>query len=294
MPEKIRELQQCYGIKQLIFVGDRGMVTQANYEKVKDWEGLWTISALPHRQILDLLERKLITPEIFDERKVVEVMDPDHPKLRYCLCRNPETQAREGATRQRLLELTQSGLGKMANAKRKASAARIGARVDKLLAKYKMGKFVSWEVKEGKLHWSVDPKKVQAEAVWDGCYVVRSDVPPEELAAAETVAGYKKLELVEQAFRQIKTVQLEVRPVYHKLDRRIRSHVFLCMLAYYLQWHIKQRLAPLFAQDGTQKHRRWSFANVIERLKAIRQERVKLNGIEFYQITDLSKSRKLT
>ena len=110
-------------------------------------------------------------------------------------------------------------------------------------------------------------------------------MPKEELAAAQTVAGYKKLELVEQAFRQIKTVQLEVRPVYHKLDRRIRSHVFLCMLAYYLQWHMKQRLAPLFAQDGTQKNRRWSFAKVLERLKAIPQERAKLNGIQFDQIS---------
>jgi transposase len=109
--------------------------------------------------------------------------------------------------------------------------------------------------------------------------------PRPELAAAQTVAGYKKLALVEQAFRQLKTVQLEMRPVYHKLDRRIRSHVFLCMLAYYLQWHMKQRLAPLFAQDGTEKHRRWSFANVLERLKAIRQERAKLNGIEFDQVT---------
>ena len=150
---------------------------------------------------------------------------------------------------------------------------------------HKMGKFVIWEVKRRKLLWSVDAQKVKAEEVWDGCYVVRSDVPKEELAAAETVAGYKKLELVEQAFRQIKTVQLEVRPVYHKLDRRIRSHVFLCMLAYYLQWHMKQRLAPLFAQDGTEQNRRWSFANVLERLKAIRQERAKLNGIEFNQVT---------
>jgi transposase len=285
VPDKIREVQQRYGIKKLIFVGDRGMVTQANYEKVKDWEGLWTISALTHQQILDLLERKLITPELFDERKVVEVIDPDHPKLRYCLCRNPETKAREGATRQRLLELTQRGLEKIAQSKRKTEAAQIGARVGKLLAKYKMGKFVTWEVKRRKLLWSVEQEKVKAEEIWDGCYVVRSDVPKAELAAAETVAGYKKLELVEQAFRQIKTVQLEVRPVYHQLDRRIRSHVFLCMLAYYLQWHMKQRLAPLFARDGTEKNRRWSFANVLERLKAIRQERAKLNGIEFDQVT---------
>ena len=159
VPDKIREVQQRYGIKKLIFVGDRGMVTQANYEKVKDWEGLWTISALTHQQILDLLERKLITPELFDERKVVEVIDPDNPKLRYCLCRNPETKAREGATRQRLLELTQSGLEKIARSKRKADAAHIGARVGKLLAKYKMGKFVTWEVKRRKLLWSVDHRE---------------------------------------------------------------------------------------------------------------------------------------
>jgi hypothetical protein len=123
VPVKIRELQQRYGIKQLIFVGDRGMVTQANCEKVKDWAGLWTIGALTHQQILDLLERKLITPEIFDERKVVEVLDPDHPKLRYCLCRNPETKPREGATRQPLLELTRTGLEKITQSKRKADAA---------------------------------------------------------------------------------------------------------------------------------------------------------------------------
>ena len=184
-----------------------------------------------------------------------------------------------------MIELTQAGLEKIAQSKRKSQDAKVGARVGTLLAKYKMGKFVSWEVKQGKLTWRVDPEAVKAEEVWDGCYVVRSDVPKEELAAVETVAGYRKLELVEQAFRQIKTVQLEVRPVYHKLDRRIRSHVFLCMRAYYLQWHMKERLAPFFAQDGTEKNRQWTFANVLERLKAIRQQRVKLNGIEFNQIT---------
>jgi transposase len=285
VPDKIKEVQQKYKIKKLIFVGDRGMVTQANYEKVKDWEGLWTIGALTHKQIIALLERKVITPELFDECSVVEVIDPENLKLRYCLCRNPETRAREQTTRKRLLELTQAGLEKIAKSKRKSDAAKIGARVGQLLAKYKMGKFILWEVKETKLTWSVDEKAVEAEAIWDGCYVVRTDVPKEELAAAQTVAGYKKLGLVEQAFGQLKTVQLEIRPVYHKLDRRIRSHVFLCMLAYYLEWHMKQRLAPLFAQDGHEKNRRWSFANVIERLKAIRQERVKLNGVEFNQLT---------
>jgi transposase len=286
VPDKIKEVQQKYQIKKLIFVGDRGMVTQANYEKVKDWEGLWTIGALTHKQIVTLLERKVITPELFDERNVVEVIDPENPKMRYCLCRNPETKVREQTTRKRLLELTQAGLEKIARSKLKTDAATIGARVGPLLAKYKMGKFIDWEVKEAKLIWSVDTKAVETEAQWDGCYIIRTDVPKEELAAAQTVAGYKKLGLVEQAFSQLKTVQLEIRPVYHKLDDRIRSHVFLCMLAYYLEWNMKQRLKPLFAKDGHEKNRRWSFANVIERLKSIREDRVKLDKVEFHQITE--------
>jgi len=285
VPDKIKEVREKYGIKKLIFVGDRGMVTQANYEKVKDWEGLWTIGALTHKQIVALLERKVITPELFDERNVVEVIDPDNPKLRYCLCRNPESRAREAATRKRLLELTQAGLQKIAASRRKSEAAQIGARVGQLLAQYKMGKFIIWEVKENKLTWSVNQNAADAEAIWDGCYIIRTDVPKDELLAAQTVAGYKKLGLVEQAFRQIKTVQLEIRPVYHKLDQRIRSHVFVCMLAYYLEWHMKQRLAPLFAQDGKEQKRRWTFANVIETLKAVRQERVKIEGVEFNQFT---------
>jgi len=285
VPDKIREVRERYGIKKLIFVGDRGMVTQANYEKVKDWEGLWTIGALTHKQIVALLERKVLTPELFDERQVVEVIDPENPKLRYCLCRNPESRAREAATRKRLLELTQAGLEKIASSRRKSEAAQIGARVGQLLARYKMGKFIVWSVQENKLAWSVNQNAVDAEAAWDGCYIIRTDVPKEELPAAQTVAGYKKLGLVEQAFRQIKTVQLEIRPVYHKLDERIRSHVFLCMLAYYLEWHMKQRLAPLFAADGQGPQRKWTFANIIETLKAVRQERVKLQGVEFNQLT---------
>jgi transposase len=115
--------------------------------------------------------------------------------------------------------------------------------------------------------------------------VVVADVPPEKMAKAEVVASYKKLSLVEEAFRNLKTVQLEVRPVYHKKDERIRSHVLLCLLAYYLQWHARQRLKPLFAKDGQGKEREWTFANVIETLTTIRSNRVKSAGVEFNLIT---------
>ena len=131
----------------------------------------------------------------------------------------------------------------------------LDARVGRVLERSKMGKFVRWDVLDGRLSWNFDQDKIVAEKLFDGCYVVSGEVPKEKMAASEVVASYKKLGLVEEAFRSFKTVQLEVRPVYHKTDDRIRSHVFLCTLAYYLQWHLKQRLESLFAADGTHKDR---------------------------------------
>jgi transposase len=285
VPGKIAQLQSQYGLKEIIFVGDRGMITRAVGEKIKGTDGLHTISALTHRQIVELLERKVIQPELFDEKEIVEVFDPEDRSRRYCLCRNPQSGERESRTRDSLLERTRQALEKIAGAKRRASAQTLGARVGRVLEQYKMGKFVNWEINEGRLSWSFDQEKIAAEAVFDGCYVVTSDVPKEKMAAAEVVTSYKSLNLVERAFRNLKTVQLEVRPVYHKTDERIRSHVFLCTLAYYLQWHIRQRLEPLFASDGAHKERQWTMRNVIERLQAIRRETVVMAGVEFQKVT---------
>jgi transposase len=276
------------------------MSTQANSRKLEGTKGLQTISALTHRQIVDLLERKVITPELFDEKAIAEVLDPDNPKRRYCLCRNPETAKRETQTRKELLEVTRQKLQAIAAPRKKPGqkdsdqkqtrkqtqkksppAEKIGARVGRVLQRYKMGKFIHWCVKEGKLEWQFDPDKIAAEERFDGCYVVVADVPPEQMAKAQVVASYKKLSFVEEAFRNLKTVQLEVRPVYHKKDERIRSHVFICLLAYYLQWHARQRLQPLFQKDGQGKERQWTFRHVIEHLATLRTNRVKNAGVEF-------------
>jgi len=280
VPAKVEQIQKEYGLSQLIFVGDRGMITQASSQQLKGVQGLQTISALTHRQTVELLERKVIRRELFDEKSIAEVIDPDDPKRRYCLCRNPETARRETQTRQALLEATRQQLDRSASSKRKAKAEKIGARVGRVLQRYKMGKFVDWSVQDGKLQWSFKEEEIAAEERFDGCYVIVSDVPPEQMAKTEVVASYKKLSFVEQAFRNLKTVQLEMRPIYHKKDERIRCHVFICLLAYYVQWHARQRLKPLFAQDGEGKHRQWSFDNVIERLKGVRSERVKAEGVE--------------
>lgn len=285
VPDKIARIQQDYGVKEILFVGDRGMITQASAEKVKGIEGLNLISALTHRQIVELLDRKVITPELFDERRIVEIIDPADTRRRYALCRNPQSAQRETETRQRLLDLTRAGLDKIAQAKRRSSAEKIGSRVGRVLQKYKMGKFVSWEIKDKRLHWHFNQGRIAAELLLDGCYVICADVKTEAMSAGELVTAYKKLRFVETAFRNLKTVQLEMRPVFHKTDDRIRAHVFLCMLAYHLQWHMKQRLQPLFDSDGKGKQRQWTFENVIQRLMAIRRATVSMAGAEFVQVT---------
>jgi hypothetical protein len=283
--DKIAQLQNQYGLKEIIFVGDRGMITHAVVQKIEGTEGLHTISALTHPQIVQLLRRKVVSPELFDEHQIVEVLDPDDLKRRYCLCRNPQTAGRETITRERLLERTRVQLDKIANSRRRSSAQRLAVCVGRVLERSKMGKFIQWQVVDGRLSWNFDHDKIAAEKLFDGCYIVSSDMPQEKMAAAQVVASYKKLGLVEEAFRNLKTVQLEIRPVFHKTDDRIKSHVFLCTLAYYLQWHFKQRLEPFFAADGTHKDRQWTLRNVIERLAAIRREKIVMAGVQFEKVT---------
>ena len=234
----------------------------------------------------------MIALDLFDERNIHEVTDPADPSRRYCLCRNPATAKRETATRQRLLDLTATALDAIGAYKRKTTVEKLGARIGKVLAKYKMGKFIQWSIDADKtnptsakhrLLWSIDTDKVAQEKRFDGCYIISTDVDKTQMNTVEVVTAYKSLTFVERAFRNLKTVQLEIRPVYHKNDDRIRSHVFLCMLAYYLQWHMEQRLAPLFKENGEGENRRWTFRGVIDCLAQITRNRVTVNGAEFYQ-----------
>jgi transposase len=299
--EKIQEIKKHYAIENMIFVGDRGMLTKSNLKFLQDEEGLRTITALTHADMVKLLQRKVIERDLFDDENIHEVIDPDQPQKRYCLCRNPQSAQRESVARQKLVDLTCEGLRKIAQYKQKTTVAALGARVGKLLAKYGMGKFIHWEIQADetqaissahRLEWHLEEQKIADEQRFDGCYIVTTDVIPSELKAAEVVAAYRKLSLVEQAFRNLKTVQLEVRPVYHKKDDRIRAHIFLCMLAYYLQWHIEQRLAPLFASDGKGKDREWTFRAVMDNLRQVTRNKIRMNGIEFYQNSELTEEQK--
>jgi len=290
--DKIHEIKVDYGIDRIIFVGDRGMVTHSNIEALKTDDDLQMISALTHGEMMKLLKEKVIELDLFDEKTIHEVTEPTEPNKRYCLCYNPATAHREGNTRQRLLTLTETGLKEIENYKRKTTVEKLGARVGKVLAKYKMGKFFHWSIEADEsnktsqqhhLVWLLDTDKVTHEQRFDGCYIISTDVQKERMNTMEVVHAYKSLTYVERAFRNLKTVQLEVRPVYHKKDDRIRSHVFLCMLAYYLQWHIEQRLAPLFERDGQGKERLWTFQGVLDCLAQITRNKVSVNDAKFYQ-----------
>ena len=298
---KVAELRDQYGLEKIVFVGDRGMITEARLEKLRDIEGLSTISALTHHQMKRLLKAGVIQAELFDEHNIVQISDPDNPKERYCLCRNPVTAAGETTTRRRLIGLSEEALKKIADYKQKTTVEVLGARVGRDLAKYKMTKFFKWHVdadpaakksRAHKLAWSLDEEKVGAEQRLDGCYIIRTDVGAESMGQEEVVAGYKALGNVERAFRNLKTTQLEIRPVYHKLDDRIKAHAFLCVLSYYVQWHLVERVRPIFEADGTGEDRRWTVENIIGRLAAIRSNRTEVGGVEFDQITEFDTEQK--
>lgn len=300
---KIKELQQNYGVKELVFVGDRGMITASNEEKLSalpEGEGIKIISALTHRQIVELLERTSREPDLFDDKNIIEITDPTTPGHRYCLCRNPHSAQRETTTRNTLIQRTRLALDQIVARKKTLKAEVLGAQVGKLLGKTKMGKYIAWVVVEGRLQWSLNQAALDASEALDGCYVIKTTVSVKSMSKNEVVDRYKSLSQVEQAFRNMKSVSLEMRPVHHKKDERIRAHVFLCMLAYYLQWHFVRKLSPLFAEQQARieggeiqiKDRALTLQSVLESLKCIRRNQVSVAGAEFQQITETSVEQK--
>jgi transposase len=299
--DKINEIKDDYKVDKIVFVGDRGMITKCNRDQLKDNTDLHTITALTHPEILQLLNRKVVQLNFFDEHGIKEVVDPEAPSRRYMLCRNPDSAQRETKTRERLLELTKEGIEEIVAYKKATTVEILGARIGKVLEKYKMGKFVQWQIEKDKeleisrthvITWSFDQEKINEEQSLDGCYIITTDVDKETMNENEVVASYKKLTLVEQAFRNLKTAKIEVRPIFHKKDHRIKAHTFLCMLSYYVLWHVQRRLTPLFENDGIGADRRWTVENAIECIAMITRNKVSVNGVTFYQISKVTDDQK--
>jgi transposase len=285
--DKVAEIQGKYGLERVVFVGDRGMVTQSKYSQI-DHDTVKVISALTHGMIQSLLDKGAIQIGMFDEKGIVEVIDGD---LRYCLCKNPDMERKEAATRRALLQKTTEELDAIVASTKKTKYSK-EIRAGKVVNKYKMGKFIRFQGAGEELGYRLDEEKNAAESALDGCYIVYTDVLPEDMTAIEAVDNYKSLMRVERAFRNMKTVQLEIRPVFHKTDDRIKCHVFICMLAYYAMWHMIQSLQPLFEADGRGKARKYTFDSIVEILKCVRTETVDFCGAQSTIITSPTEEQR--
>jgi transposase len=270
---KAKMLAEKFGVEKVIFAGDRGMLTPKRIEEVQEL-GYSTLTALTHPAIMTLLEKEIIQLDLFDENNIAEVKDPDTPSIRYMLCKNPMTQAREAKTRTALITVTKTKLEKLAATNKRRDDQKLCAAAGAIIGKYKVGKFFTWEVKSHQLRFVIHDAAVNREAALDGCYVVRTTVAESVLTKDEVVHSYRQLMQVEKAFRNLKTVALEIRPVHHHLDSRIKAHVFLCTLAYYVQWHMWQRLTPIMEKAGEESKRRFSFSIILNRLRTIQKQKI--------------------
>jgi hypothetical protein len=251
---QITKIRERFGLRRVVLVGDRGMITQARIAAELKPAGLDWLSALRAPAIRALLVRGALQLDLFDERDLAEIESPDYPGERLIVCQNPLLAAERARKRAELLEATAHDLGRLQARVRRArqplrGAGAIGQAVGAVLGRRKVGKHFQITITEDDLSFARDDAAIAAEAALDGIYVLRTSVPAAALAAADTVRAYKSLARVERAFRSLKTVDLEVRPVFHWAAPRVRAHVFLCLLAYYVEWHMRACLAPMLFDD---------------------------------------------
>jgi len=254
LTSQVRKLRERFGLDHVVLVGDRGMITQARITEDLTKAGLDWITALRAPAIKVLRDTGTLQMSLFDERDMASITSPDFSGERLIVCRNRALAAERVRKREDLLAATERELARIVAAvarKRQPlrGTAKIGLKVGAVLDKHKMAKHFTLDITDNHFAFARKTEEIAAEAALDGIYVVRTSLPATVLDDPTTVRSYKSLSLVERAFRCLKTVDLQVRPVYHWLADRVRAHVFLCMLAYYLEWHMRQRLAPMLYDD---------------------------------------------
>ncbi len=248
-------MQQRFGIAKVVWVGDRGTITNVNIlNELKAKEGLDWITALTKSQIRKLAEVDQIQLGLFDEQDVIEIESDDYPGERLIACRNPLIAQKNAQVREELLRSTEKELDKIEKATTREKRAlkgadKIGLRVGKVLNKFKVGKLFEIEISDSHFAYRRKSEVIEREKILDGVYIIRTSVESDKMDAATTVRAYKGLSKVEQAFRCLKTIDLKVRPIYHYLDHRVKGHIFLCFLAYYVEWHMRKALAPILFEE---------------------------------------------
>jgi transposase len=251
---QIDKVRSRFGLERVVLVGDRGMITEARIRQDLAPAQIDWITALRSPAIRALLESGTLQLSLFDERDLVEVRDPAHPGERLVACRNPLLAQERTRKRGELLEATERELRRIAAAVGRErnplrSKERIALRVGAVLNRYKVGKHFIVQIADATFSFKRDLRRIAAEAALDGIYVVRTSLPAATIGAEQAVLAYKSLSTVERAFRCTKTVDLKVRPIFHRLAERVRAHLVVCMLAYHVEWHLRRDLAPLLFQD---------------------------------------------
>ncbi len=252
---QVDTIRKVFGLERCVLVGDRGMIAQTQIDALRTIDGMDWVAALRPAAIRRLVEGGALQMGLFDERNLFELTHPDFPDERLVACRNPELAKRRAHTRTSLLEATANELEKvrrMVGRGRLRGQDNIGVRVGKVVNRYKVAKHVRLTIEDTRFDFDVDADSVAAEAALDGIYVIRTSLPAERMSAEETVRSYKRLTQVERAFRSLKTVDLQIRPIHHRREHRVRAHIFLCMLAYYVLWHMLEAWRPLLFCDEDQ------------------------------------------
>jgi len=251
VPAALEKLRVRFGLERVVLVGDRGMLTSARIETLRA-AGLDWISALRGPAIRTLAQDGVLQLGLFDERNLAEIEHPEFPGERLVVCRNPALAVERARKRIELLAATEAALGKViarVDAGSLRGAARIGIAVGRVIDRFKMAKHFELEIADDHLGVARRTDAIAAEAALDGLYILRTSVPAERLDAPGVVRSYKLLARVERAFRSLKAADLAIRPIHHWTEGRVRAHVFLCMLAYYVAWHLERAWAPLLFRD---------------------------------------------
>ena len=254
LANQVKKLKERFVLERVVLVGDRGMITEARIEEVLKPAGLDWITTLRAPAIRGLAEAGSLQLSLFDERDLATITSPDYPGERLVACRNPLLADERARKREDLLVATEKKLAAIATRVHRAKKPlcgkdKIALAIGRVIDKYKMAKHFDLNITDDRFTFARNAAKIDAEAALDGVYVVRTTVAEAALDQSATVTAYKQLSTAERAFRSLKTVDLEVRPIYHRRADRVRAHVFLCMLAYYVEWHMRQKLKPILFDD---------------------------------------------
>ena len=255
MPE-VQRLRTEFGIGRMVMVGDRGMISQKAIDEMRDTDGIGWITALKSVSIRALIEQGQLQLGLFDECNLFEFSSPDYPGERLVACRNTQLAKLRAHKREALLCATEESLAKIkagVDAAKLAGQDNIGVRVGKVINQYKVAKHFELVIGEAAFSYQRKADSIAAEAALDGIYIIRTSVPAAQMESADCVRNYKSLANVERAFRSLKTIDLKVRPIHHRLADRVRSHIFLCMLAYYVEWHMREAWRELMFADTDQQ-----------------------------------------